>query len=156
QTKLYKLIGFEPAKLITPQFLLDWKITNPDAPNFNVFMNLKISEEETVKVCPVGYFDPEETEGPCSFPNYRTRLLVLIENEDNDGEFRAEMIDDTHLRLLNGHDYENFWEQVGLNTKYISHPEEILADNFAYLMLESTVETPDLLINMDKLLKGEY
>jgi hypothetical protein len=31
-----------------------------------------------------------------------------------------------------------FFEQVGNNTRYIIHPEEILADNFSYAVLGKT------------------
>lgn len=31
-----------------------------------------------------------------------------------------------------------FFEQVGKNTQYIIHPEEILADNFAFAILNKT------------------
>jgi len=36
----------------------------------------------------------------------------------------------------------NFLDQVGTNTQYIIHPEEILADNFTELMMGQS-EVPD-------------
>ena len=42
-----------------------------------------------------------------------------------------------------------FTEQVGRNTDYIIHPEEILADNFALLVLnEHDVASPEILQKM--------
>jgi hypothetical protein len=44
-------------------------------------------------------------------------------------------------------------EQVGRNTQYIIHPEEILADNFALLVLgESKIPTPEILQKMREVL----
>ena len=39
----------------------------------------------------------------------------------------------------------NFYEQIGKNTNYIIHPEEILADNFALLVMGQKVSSPWLL-----------
>jgi hypothetical protein len=39
-----------------------------------------------------------------------------------------------------------FYEQVGRNTEYIIHPEEILADNFAMLVMgDQNVPSPEIL-----------
>jgi hypothetical protein len=46
-----------------------------------------------------------------------------------------------------------FMEQVGRNTQYIIHPEEILADNFAMLVLgEPNVPSPEVLQKMREVL----
>jgi hypothetical protein len=46
-----------------------------------------------------------------------------------------------------------FYEQVGRNTRYILHPEEILADNFALLVLdERKVPSPEILDKMQAVL----
>ena len=31
---------------------------------------------------------------------------------------------------------EDFYQKIGKNTKYIINPEEILADNFAYMLIQ--------------------
>ena len=44
-------------------------------------------------------------------------------------------------------------EQVGKNTDYIIHPEEILAENFALLVLNETkVASPEILQKMREVL----
>jgi hypothetical protein len=45
-------------------------------------------------------------------------------------------------RLLPLQAVSNFFEQVGKNTEYVIHPEEILADNFALLVLGGGSNTP--------------
>jgi hypothetical protein len=47
-----------------------------------------------------------------------------------------------------------FFEQVGRNTNYFIHPEEILADNFALLILdEHNVPSPEILEKMRRILE---
>jgi len=44
---------------------------------------------------------------------------------------------------------EGFYEKIGRNTQYIIHPEEILADNFVFLVHNNeNVATPELLKSM--------
>jgi len=49
-------------------------------------------------------------------------------------------------RLYRTAELGNFFEQIGRNTAYIIHPEEILADNFAQLATgqEQTVPSPEV------------
>jgi hypothetical protein len=47
-----------------------------------------------------------------------------------------------------------FFEQVGRNTKYVIHPEEILAENFALLIVdEHDAPSPEILQKMRLILK---
>ena len=49
----------------------------------------------------------------------------------------------------------NFEEQIGRNTGYIIHPEEILADNFAHLIIETkNLPNPEIVAEIAKVLKG--
>jgi hypothetical protein len=51
--------------------------------------------------------------------------------------------------LVSPEEISGFFEQVGRNTKYVIHPEEILADNFALLILdEHNVPSPEILQKM--------
>jgi hypothetical protein len=46
-----------------------------------------------------------------------------------------------------------FYEQVGRNTQYIIHPEEILADNFAMLVMgDQNVPSPEILKKLQDVL----
>jgi hypothetical protein len=48
------------------------------------------------------------------------------------------------------------YEQVGRNTQYIIHPEEIMADNFAELVMQDrSVPTPEILQKMLAVLTGK-
>lgn len=52
----------------------------------------------------------------------------------------------TRADVLAPQQVSGFFEQIGRNTEYIIHPEEILAENFALLMIgRRDVPSPDLL-----------
>ena len=56
--------------------------------------------------------------------------------------------------LASPEEVSGFFEQVGRNTKYVIHPEEILADNFALLILdEHNVPSPEILQKMRLILE---
>jgi hypothetical protein len=49
-----------------------------------------------------------------------------------------------------------FAEQVGKNTDYVIHPEEILADNFALLIsAQGDPISPEIIRKMEEVLKGK-
>ena len=56
-------------------------------------------------------------------------------------------------KLIGLQEVSGFFEQVGRNTQYVIHPEEILADNFALLILEKRdVPSPEILRKMEEIL----
>ena len=47
----------------------------------------------------------------------------------------------------------NFFEQVGRNTQYIIHPEEIMADNFTFAILgKEDLSNPELVAEIKEVL----
>ena len=49
---------------------------------------------------------------------------------------------------------EDFYDKVGRNTKYTINPEEILADNFAYLLIQKKdLPNPEIIKNIAAILK---
>ena len=44
--------------------------------------------------------------------------------------------------LLEVEEIDGFFEQIGKNSNYIIHPEEILADNFSLLVMGQKVPSP--------------
>ena len=60
---------------------------------------------------------------------------------------------DNNLNLYSVKEIRDFYEQVGKNTGYIIHPEEILADNFALLILgNKKVKSPKIISELNKVL----
>lgn len=148
---LYAVIGYEPCDEIgLPDELEDRKITNPDAPRNDHFIRLKVDGEDRMAV-PILYsrtskYDPAR--GGEFFDYLEFRFLPIA--KCNFGFYRDGDVDD----LLEPAKAENLFEQIGRNTQYIIHPEEVLADNFALLVLSETeVETPELLRKLEQALR---
>jgi len=57
--------------------------------------------------------------------------------------------DPSKIALLDVSKVQGFYEQVGSNTDYIIHPEEILADNFKFLLVGMTnLPSPEIQQNL--------
>jgi len=135
--KLYALIGFSNCGEIEfPDELKPRKITNPDAPRNDHAIRVQANGTE-VSIVPILFssapnYDPVR-DG--EFFNYLQLGFLIVSK--NPG---------TPADLLTPQQVSGFFEQVGRNTDYIIHPEEILAENFALLMIgRRDVPSPDLL-----------
>jgi len=89
------------------------------------------------------------------FFSYITVGYMEIIYHENDGVWIAN-VDEEGLPVI--HHIQNvppeFYEKVGRNTSYLYHYEEILAENFAYLMIDfqDVLPNPELLIRLDNIL----
>ena len=146
--KMYKLIGFSiaPEEFEVPADLRDVVITNPDVNRFDSYARFRVKGEE--RPCTMLIYANKPYEGG-SFFNYLTIGLMPLKNgkaEQKDGKTVVYGIKDA----------ENFFEQVGRNTDYIINPEEILAENFAFLLTRKPVtETPELIEKMRQALQPQ-
>ena len=136
--ELYRTIGFEECgEVVLPPRLAARKMTNPDAPvnehcievtvdGAKVWgMPILLSREER--------FDPGAGR---AFFEYLTLSMLLVERT---GDGAAVLVP---LNRVAG-----FLEQVGRNTNYIIHAEEILASNFELLVVggDKPPPSPELL-----------
>jgi hypothetical protein len=130
---LYQAIGFKACNEVPlPAPLADRKITNPDAPVNDHFITADLNGR-AAELMPVLFSKTERYEvqrGGTLF-SYLDFKLMLLEAEG--GVRRAAILDGKPV-LLEPAAVPGFAEQVGRNTKYIIHPEEILADNFVFLL----------------------
>lgn len=138
--KLYRVIGFTKCPEVAfPEELKSQKITNPDAPRNDHSIRVRVNDKE-VDVVPI-LFSNSPTYHPSKggeFFNYLQLAFLPLSNGVT-----------TRSQLLAVREVSGFFEQVGRNTKYIIHPEEILADNFALLMMdEDNVPSPEILKKM--------
>jgi hypothetical protein len=79
------------------------------------------------------------------FFNY-LQLKFLVPGKT--GADKGELIDPSYI--------SGFFEQVGHNTEYIIHPEEILADNFAAIVTGSAdVKSPEIQEKIRALVEGK-
>ena len=155
--QMYAAIGFvKTGELDFPDHLKARKLTNPDAPLNNHCIRLKIDGNESWAI-PILFSSTEKYDinrGGEFFRYLQFRFLKI----DHKGTaptvkpvysaqnpILAEMIQIT-----------GFYEQVGRNTGYILHPEEILADNFVHIVFNTeNVASPDLLMKLKAVL-AEY
>ena len=76
----------------------------------------------------------------------QTRLVAIDRSNckalEKDGKAVTYSIDDA----------EDFYDKIGRNTNYTSDPEEILADNFSYLLTnKQELKSPQIIREMEKI-----
>lgn len=139
--QLYALIGFKASNEIRlPAAIASRRITNPDAPTVEHVLKLKLASGSTVYVAPVLFaraeYDPN-VRG--SMFDYLEFQLMEVERKEDEG-FAA--VTRSGLPVFHSPAEPDFMRQIGRNTAYIIHPEEILADNFAMWVTGKT-DVPD-------------
>jgi hypothetical protein len=152
--RLYAIIGFTRCNEIElPSELKLRKITNPDAPRNDHFIRLKISSRECMAV-PVLLSSVEtyDTKQGGEFFNYLKFQFLAVEKKPGSPNFEP-VYEGAALRLVGPEQVAGFMEQVGRNTNYVIHPEEILADNFALLVLKKEAASPEILEKMRTILR---
>ena len=146
RTALYRVIGFTPvAEFKFPRTLVDRRITNPDAPRNDHAIEVSYQGEK-LRAVPILYADPgryDPARGGEFFDYLQFRLALPTPGKS--------------ARLVEVGDVGGFFEQVGRNTDYIIHPEEILAENFAALVVGETkaLPTPAIPDAIGKLLRAD-
>lgn len=150
--ELYAIIGFQPMPpLELPPTLRDRKITNPDAPRLDAWIELELDGKK-VPAAPILYASAEQYE-PASnrtFFDYLTFRLLVLHREGDTFSLATEAGEPI---LLDPRSQESYMAQIGRNTNYIIHPDEILADNFAHLVLgQQPLATPRIVQDMRRVL----
>ncbi len=137
---LYQIIGFKPCNEVPlPEPLAARKITNPDAPINNHFITV-MHEGRSLELMPVLFSKTQRYDmarGGNLFAYLKFELMAL---ENDQGVRRAAIVAGQSV-LLDPADVPGYGEQIGRNTKYIIHPEEILADNFVFL-IDGRIDLP--------------
>jgi hypothetical protein len=140
---LYNIVGFEEVNEIKlPPELEKERLTIPDAPKINTVIRLTLKENNSkIYATPVLLYNAERGEG--FFNRLYIKLLVIEKKEEwcyvtkNDGAI-----------IIDINDCTDFDSQVGSNTRYNFHPEEILADNFRFMLAGIQVKTPKIIEEM--------
>jgi hypothetical protein len=135
--KLYGAVGFVKCEEI--EFPVEYagrKITNPDAPTNDYCIKLKI-DGAAVWAMPILFSKSEKYDVAKGgmFLNYMTCKFLVVSNNNSPNPGKIDY-DKAKPRIVDMKDVSDFYEQVGKNTHYVIHPEEILADNFAIIILE--------------------
>ncbi|HIF31062.1 MAG: hypothetical protein ABGX07_00265 [Pirellulaceae bacterium] len=136
--RLYRIIGFQSCPPIPlPEALKARKITNPDAPELDCIVKIDV-DGKTVPATPFLWAKSayEPGQGKTFFNYMQFRLLVLKLTKDG---FRPQLKDGEPWFVSPNNRADLYWN-IGINTGYIIHPEEVLADNFRALVMK----TPNL------------
>ncbi len=161
--KLYAVIGFEKCDEIAfPPKLKLQKLTNPDAPRNDHRIHLQVKGKGHWAV-PIIFSKSKkyDVKRGGEFFSYLQFKFLLVERDDRStGESSAKPRRDGRKgrgkkpTLVDMQQVSGFFEQVGNNTGYIIHPEEILADNFALLVLgKRNTPSPEIIEKLNILLK---
>jgi hypothetical protein len=139
---LYRIIGFEVCPPIdAPPKLAPSRIANPDAPLWDCVLKVRIDEQEKL-VTPILFATPPDFapgQGRGLFQQLTFKLLEVEADPKKPEHYLAVQADDSPV-LHDPRLVEDFANAIGGNTKYIIHPDEVLADNFVHAVFK----TPDL------------
>jgi hypothetical protein len=140
---LYGVLGFKQCNDIQlPQWILDRKITSPNPWPNNFYIWIQ-HDGQRLPCLPVFYSKSTEYTEGVLFDYLVSKLLILEETRNG---FLAKCLPSGEPEMLDyNKDTTDFFEQVGHNTKYIIHPEEILADNFSMLVLSLNGPSPQII-----------
>ena len=152
--RLYGIIGFTRCNEIAlPPDLDRRRITNPDAPRNDHFIRLTIDGQESLAV-PIllSRVETYDVKRGGEFFAYLQFQFLAVEKDRHSGNLKP-VIENSSPKLVGMERVSGFMEQVGKNTDYIIHPEEILADNFALLVLDArNAASPEILQKMREVL----
>jgi hypothetical protein len=139
---LYKLIGFEAIgfqNLKLPEELAKRVLFNPDGVDFAQKISLK-TEEGQIYAIPIIYannvgFTPSKPD----FFGYLEFNLFQIKSVA--GQWKVITKEDGFSSTLNIQKLSDFFVQIKNNTHYIIHPDEVLADNFSFVLMQKNDAT---------------
>lgn len=136
RARLYRRIGFESIgmhRLELPQPLAERILHNPDGADFAQKITLKEGDKITEAIPIIYANEPGYTPKKRLFFGYlEFGLFEIIPQAD--GRWYVRTREDGLSSTLDMQKLPDFYRQIGDNTTYIIHPDEVLADNFALLM----------------------
>ena len=146
----YTVIGFEPCNEIEfPAVLKSRKITNPDAPKNDHYITVTMNGNKVSAVPILFSRTPKyDVKSGGEFFDYLEFKLLIVKRDIGGKKYEA-AYNGSNPVLTDLSNISGFFEQVGRNTNYIIHPEEILAGNFALLVLgKQNVASPQIVNNL--------
>jgi hypothetical protein len=123
-----------------PSDLQERRLTNPDAPIHEHFIRVD-HDGRTEAAVPITFLFSKKYESGNMFRFLQFRLM-LIEEPKADEPARPKLDEGQKPILLDATRLASFAKQIGANTNYIIHPEEIMADNFSAMLADQT-DLPD-------------
>ena len=132
--ELYALIGFEPLEgLQLPKSVQERLLLNPDGIDLAWGMRIADGAGESRLIVPViTSWTLDYEEGREAFFDY-LRFQLFPAEVGEDGRWQL-ISNDEGASMLGDAAMINYFRQSGGNTQYLIHPDEILADNFVYVL----------------------
>ncbi len=163
--ELYRLIGFEGIgldQLRLPDELAARVLYNPDGVDFAQKISLAMDDGSRVDAVPILFSKVVGNQpGQDAFFSYVEFNLYQIVAQP-DGTWLVKTQDDGFTSTLSMDKLPDFFRQIRDNTGYIIHPDEVLADNFSFIMAgrrnpamtsKFSKEGKKLLVDMEAILK---
>lgn len=150
---LYRIIGFHVCDpMLLPPSWADLKLTNPDAPLIDCRIVLT-DDGETSQAAPFLYSSSATYDADKKPPLFKYLTFRLLKLEEHEGRWRP-LLNEGGPILIDPAQSKSFGDQIGQNTKYIIHPDEVLADNFVHLVLQTEkLPSPEIIERMSELLR---
>jgi hypothetical protein len=144
--RVYNTLGFTKCNDVPyPKEIADLRISNPDAPHNNFYLRVKYGAKP-VDVMLILYSSGQYSGG--SFFSYLKLELMVV---TGDADSKTPVYKDSIPWIIDVKDVQNFYQQVGKNTQYIIHEEEICADQFVILLNQNIIiPNEDLIVAMRK------
>lgn len=141
---LYALIGFERCESLSlPQNLRARGLSNPDVEDSAYTIEIAGGPGGAVEVMPFLTASPERFDpAKPAFPSY-IQLVFLNIARGPQGACTLKSVTGETSMFAPAAVQAPLFAKVGRNTHYVFHAEEMLADNFSYLMLGRT-DLPDM------------
>jgi len=137
QREMYALIGFQAIgyeNLVMPPLLAERLLHNPDGVDFAQKIDLKQADGSVISAIPVIYSkEAGHQKGQDVFFSYLEFELFPVE-QDKAGKWLVKTKPDGLHSPISLKDQPDFFRQIKDNTGYIIHPDEVLADNFAFIV----------------------
>lgn len=143
-TRLYEAVGFRRCgEVAFPENLAPLKITNPDAPRNDHAIQVKVGGESAWAMPILFSRSRYDAARGGEFFQYLQLEFLLVDRCDGK-EAPKPLRDANGPRRVAVNQVAGFFEQVGSNTQYIIHPEELLADNFAQIVVGEPPRSPEV------------
>src|SRR5215472_17728928 len=138
---LYQVIGFDVCpEIVLPTEIRARKITNPDAPLIDSFIQLRTADG-VVAVTPVLFARTDRYDTKAGGEFFESMVFQLMVLDKKGDRFEAAVLPGGNADLRDLAQLPDYLGRIGRNTNYVIHPEEILAENFV-LMLNSASSVP--------------
>ena len=145
RNRAYAVIGFQLTSPISlPPELNGRRLTNPDAPFVDCFIRLQDGQRSRL-AAPV-LFSKNDAYSPKARNVFSVVSFKLMEIEKSEtGGGHVPVVRDGRPVLLDPGNEPTFFRQIGRNTMYIVHPDEILAENFVALAMQDVdLKSPEI------------